>query len=158
MRNILTDKDIIRVQKKIKKVYRSICKTSNGSDDCAQSIIQKFIEGKGQYQPIHFAVIDYLYLKNQTHDKLFDKKKDLDNILNYNGVDTSEMIYNSYECKNLLEQIDSKIDRAFYILFYKWGLSLSEIAECFDYSEAFISIKLKNIREIIKKRLKAQEL
>jgi hypothetical protein len=53
----------------------------------------------------------------------------------------------------LADKIQNNIDRAFFILFYKWGLTEIEIAYCFGISETIVCKRMKNIRKAVEEIL-----
>jgi DNA-directed RNA polymerase specialized sigma subunit len=137
----LDKKEILKLQKRIKTIYENICHTSYGSDDCVQTILTRFVEGKSKHQLIRFAVMDYLsskYKSNERHE-----------FVNYDmmaeAIPSQEN--NKEKLLEIADQIKNDIDRAFFVLYYKWGLNLREVAECFNCHESIVSARLKRVRE-----------
>jgi DNA-directed RNA polymerase specialized sigma subunit len=149
MRTILNKSGIEKLQNRIKLIYYSLNGTTQGSDDCFQHIIQKYLQGQSQHQPIKFAVLDYmrLYFRKKTFNEGYE-----DIILNLEDKNSNF----ENELKDILPIIESKQDRAMFILYYKWGLKMSEIGECFGCSEANVSMQLDKTRNIIKRIFKVR--
>lgn len=51
---------------------------------------------------------------------------------------------------SLLDGITDKIDRAYLLLYFRWGLAMHEVAEVFGVTEAGVSLRMKGIMERIK--------
>lgn len=157
MRNIESREDIINVQEIIKKTYKRICGTDIGADDCAQHVMLLYLEGKASHQKIKHSIIDYLKSKFKTHDSKIEKS-DAQAMIEVMSVDPRGKILNLFEVGRVIDLIENKIDRSFFILYYKWGFSLNEIGECFACHESLVSTRLKKTRSKIFKKFKTMDL
>jgi DNA-directed RNA polymerase specialized sigma24 family protein len=153
MKDLETSAVIDILKNAIVKTYKSICHTSEGALDCVQHIMQSYLEGKSDRQPINFAVIDYLRKRNEKISKV-----DINQAMDIVFEDPRKRINDLFEIGNVIDLIDNKIDRSFFILYHKWGLTLGEIGECFDCHESFVSKRLKFIRNKIAKKFKLMGL
>jgi hypothetical protein len=164
--NLNKKEDVEKLTRRIKHSFQRITKTTNGSEDCAQQILLRMLEGRHQHSTIDQAVIDYLranhgnprvssYLTRKSVERaaVFEPR-DLDRILelsnggeSFNGLDLTE-------CSGF---IGGQTDRAVFWLTYKWGLSEAEIGNIFKVSESRISQRISRIQKCIHARVKAKE-
>lgn len=86
------------------------------------------------------------------------KKQALYQSLNILSGQSRNRINNILEVSEIVNTIENEIDRSFFLLHYKWGLEITEIAECFGCNESIIETRLQLVKKKIFKNLKAMNL
>jgi RNA polymerase sigma factor (sigma-70 family) len=132
------------------------------SEDLAQDVLKKYLEGKGQKQALDFAIVDSIRdFLGDSRTKNFEEKKAINNMTALHDkkgkliydMTSEEIVGEGADFNKIISFLDNS-DRAMVVLFYEWGLSLEEIGRCFGVSESRISQKLKEVQERLKKRVK----
>jgi len=153
--------DVKKIRSRIVHSYKTKTGRTEGSDDCAQEIITRLLEGRHKHATIDQAVIDYLRQhRNLKGFRSRFKKQDYPVTHSYEQGEFDNFIGSDFG-----GDVDSRIDfdrlanrlrgfeRCVTILHYKDDLSEKEIGYYFGVTESRVSQWLQRI----KKRLSARE-
>lgn len=115
--------------------------------DIAQDVATSFVK-KGPGQTVDQAVIDALRIMFGRNGK--KREQEIVVFKKFNAARRSSAAWSKF-CRDTLwdvvKEISDPVHRAAVMLRYGWGFELSEIGECFGYSESWACKKVKDAIE-----------
>ena len=148
------DEEVAKIRGSIKKLGLSFL-TAQDCEDLVHDVMVYRMQKKSKKQLYKHSVLDVL--RKRVGRKTSRHYKDRLSI-------SRPMSFEDYMSKNSQKQPKTEIqgimetfceslqgsDRAVFILYFRWGLSLIEIGELYDRSEAWASIKISKILERVR--------
>lgn len=163
--DLTNQKDLKKVQGRIKTSYLKLTKDPGGVSDCVQEVITRLLEGRHKHATIDQAVIDYLRecrnlkgfrrnLKREAPPK--SNSYEQNSFDEFIGADPRESLGSGIFADQLIG-MSKHWERAVMSLFFVEGYGQAEIGNFFGVSGSRVHQWLKRIQKRVQQRIKAAE-